>query len=130
MRLSNSARITALAVAGAIVGMTWAVTAQQSADPFKSLSFRELGPTKQGGRFVDFAVVESTPRIFYAASASGGVYKTESAGVAFTQVFDTGGTASVGAIAVSQTNPDVLYLGTGESNNSRTVPCSSAAPTS
>lgn len=121
MKIPNSLRVAVLAVAGAMVSMSWAVTAQQSSDPFKSISFRELGPTRQGGRFVDFAVVEATPRIFYAASATGGVFKTESSGVAFTQVFDNGGTASVGAIAVSQSTPDVLYLGTGEGNNSRTM---------
>lgn len=121
MRVPVSMRVAVLATASAMLGMTLAVTARQSSDPFKSLSFREIGPTRQGGRFVDFAVVEATPRIFYAASASGGVYKTESNGVAFTQVFDDGGTASVGAIAVSQSNPDVLYLGTGEGNNSRTM---------
>ena len=121
MKLPKSFRITTLAVAAALAGATLTVVAHQSSDPFKTLSFRELGPTRQGGRFTDFAVVEATPRIFYAASATGGVYKTDSNGAAFTQVFDNGGTASVGAIAVSQTNPDVLYLGTGESNNSRTM---------
>ena len=121
MRVPVSMRVAMWATATAVLGMTFAVTAQQSSDPFKSISFRELGPTRQGGRFVDFAVVEATPRIFYAASATGGVYKTESGGLSFTQVFDNGGTASVGAIAVSQTNPDVLYLGTGEGNNSRTM---------
>jgi photosystem II stability/assembly factor-like uncharacterized protein len=121
MKKSVSLRVAMLAIASAIVGMTWSVAAHQSSDPFKSLSFRELGPTRQGGRFVDFAVVESTPRIFYAASASGGVYKTESNGVSFTQVFDNGGTASIGAIALAQSNPDVVYIGTGEGNNSRTI---------
>ena len=121
MKKSVSLRVALLAIASAVVGMSWSVAAHQSADPFKSLSFRELGPTRQGGRFVDFAVVEATPRIFYAASATGGVYKTESAGQQFTQVFDNAGAASVGAIAVSQSNPDVLYIGTGEGNNSRSI---------
>lgn len=122
MKMSLSKRVAVLAIASAALGMTWSVAAHQSpSDPFKSLSFRELGPTRQGGRFVDFAVVESTPRIFYAASASGGVYKTESNGQSFTQVFSNGGASSIGAIAVSQSNPDVLYLGTGEGNNSRTT---------
>ncbi len=84
MKISSSMRVAVLAVACAVVGMTYAVDARQASDPFKSISFRELGPTKQGGRFVDFAVVDATPRIFYAASATGGVFKTESGGVAFT----------------------------------------------
>ena len=121
MKMSVSMRVAVLAVASAALGMTWPVAAHQSPDPFKSISFRELGPTRQGGRFVDFAVVESTPRIFYAASATGGVYKTENSGHSFVQVFDKAGTASVGAVAVSQSNPDVLYVGTGEGNNSRSM---------
>lgn len=123
MKLPVSIRVAALASVAAVLGMTWSVTAQQAppADPFTSLYFRELGPTRQGGRFVDFAVVEATPRIFYAASATGGVFKTENNGHTFTQLFTTEGAASIGAIAVSQSNPDVLYVGTGEGNNSRTT---------
>ena len=121
MKKSVSLRVALLAIASAVVGMSWSVAAHQSADPFKSLSFRELGPTRQGGRFVDFAVVEATPRIFYAANATGGVFKTDNAGLNFTQVFEKYGAASIGAIAVSQSHPDVLYIGTGEGNNSRTT---------
>ena len=122
MKLPVSARVAVFASAAAVLAMTWSVTAQQpSADPFKTMQFRELGPTRQGGRFVDFAVVESNPRVFYAASATGGVFKTENNGHTFTQLFTDTGAASIGAIAVSQSNPDVLYVGTGEGNNSRTI---------
>jgi photosystem II stability/assembly factor-like uncharacterized protein len=122
MKVPVSLKVAGLAVASAVLGMSLSVMAQQpSADPFKSISFRELGPTRQGGRFVDFAVVESTPRIFYAASATGGVFKTENNGHTFTQLFTDAGAASIGAIAVSQSNNDILYIGTGEGNNSRTT---------
>src|ERR1017187_7937583 len=121
MRMSSSMRTAVIAVAGLVLGLTWSVTAQQSSDPFKSISFREVGPTRQGGRFIDFAVVEATPRIFYAASATGGIFKTEDAGLSFTQLFTNEGAASVGAVAVSQSNPDVLYAGSGEGNTSRTT---------
>ena len=84
------------------------LTAQQTPDLFKNVSFREIGSTHRGGRFVDFAVVESAPRTFYAANASGGVWKTENSGVSFTQVFDSPTVASVGAVALSQSNPDVV----------------------
>ena len=95
------------------------LTAQQTPDLFKNVSFREIGSTHRGGRFVDFAVVESAPRTFYAANATGGVWKTENGGVSFTQVFDSPTVASVGAVALSQSNPDVVYVGSGEANNSR-----------
>jgi len=121
MKVPMSMRVLVLAGVGLASTLAWPVAAQQPSDPFKSISFREIGPTRQGGRFVEFAVVEATPRIFYAASATGGVFKTENAGLFFAQVFDSFGAASIGAIAVSQSNPDVLYLGSGEGNTSRTT---------
>jgi photosystem II stability/assembly factor-like uncharacterized protein len=95
------------------------IAAQQPADLFRSISFREIGPTAQGGRYVDFAVIEATPRIFYAATASGGLWKTENHGHHWTSIFDDQPVISIGAVAVSQKDPQVLYVGTGEANNSR-----------
>jgi photosystem II stability/assembly factor-like uncharacterized protein len=103
------------------VGATLPVTAQQQPDLFKSVSFREIGPTQQGGRFVDFAAVEATPQVFYAASSTGGLFKTEDNGLHFTSVFENQPVASLGAVAVSQSNPNVVYLGSGEGNNSRST---------
>ena len=98
---------------------TLSLTAQQPADLFRNVSFREIGSTHRGGRFVDFAVVEATPRIFYAANATGGLWKTTNGGVAFTQVFDSPTASSIGAVALAQSAPDTVYVGTGEANNSR-----------
>jgi hypothetical protein len=58
-------------------------------------------------------VVESTPRIFYAAAATGGLFKTENNGLNFTPVSLDLPVGSIGAVAVSQSKPDVVYLGTG-----------------
>src|SRR5579862_3231365 len=80
------------------------VAARQTPDLFKTTVFRDIGPTRQGNRFVDFAAVESSPRVFYAASATGGIFKTENNGLTFTQIFDNQSIASIGAIAVSQSN--------------------------
>jgi photosystem II stability/assembly factor-like uncharacterized protein len=100
------------------------VPAVASAQPtaaalFDPIRFREIGPTRQGGRFVDFAVVESRPQTFYAATATGGLWKTVNNGISFESVFDNQPVASIGAVAVSQSNPDIVYVGTGEGNNSR-----------
>ena len=84
-----------------------------------AIRFREIGPTAQGGRYVDFAVVESNPRIFYAATATGGLWKTVNHGISFTSVFDNQPDFALGAVALAQSRPDVIYVGTGESNNSR-----------
>jgi photosystem II stability/assembly factor-like uncharacterized protein len=111
-----------LMLAGGVIGaLVLPIAAQQSPDLFKAVSFREIGPTRQGGRFVDFAVVETTPQVFFAASSTGGLYKTENNGLNFTPVFDNQPVASIGAVAVSQSSPNVVYLGTGEGNNSRST---------
>ncbi len=111
----------ALIVTTGLVAAGWPLVARQSPDLGTSTVFREIGPTRQGNRYVDFAVVESTPRVFYVAAATGGLFKTENNGQSFTTVFERQPVASLGAVAVSQSNPDVVYLGTGEGNNSRST---------
>ncbi|MBT3959939.1 MAG: hypothetical protein HOE94_16025 [Gemmatimonadales bacterium] len=82
--------------------------------------YREIGPTRQSGRFVDIAVPADDPHTFYIATASGGLWRTNNRGISFDVLFaDQADVFSIGAIAVSQTNSNVLYLGSGEGNNSR-----------
>jgi photosystem II stability/assembly factor-like uncharacterized protein len=117
---TRPARWLGILAAALLIGTaTLPITAQQPADLFRSIAFREIGPSAQGGRYVDFAVVEATPRIFYAATASGGLWKTENHGHHWTSIFDNQPVNSIGAVAVSQKDPQVLYVGTGEANNSR-----------
>jgi len=85
----------------------------------KNISYRSIGPTRQGGRFVDFAVVRQQPYTFYAATASGGLWKTMNNGITFEPVFDHENVFSIGDIAVAPSNPDIVWVGTGEANNSR-----------
>src|SRR5438874_5910424 len=86
-------------------------------DPvLRGFRWRSIGPVGQGGRIDDIAVVENEPRVFYLGYATGGVWKTVNAGVTFEPIFETYGSASIGAIAVSQTKPDIVYVGTGEGN--------------
>jgi photosystem II stability/assembly factor-like uncharacterized protein len=75
---------------------------------------RELGPSTMGGRVMDIAVYEPEPRIFYVGFASGGVFKTTSAGTRMAPVFDKQPHLSVGSVAVSQKDPNVVWVGTGE----------------
>ncbi len=69
------------------------------------------------GRISDLAVYEANPNIFYVATAHGGVWKTSNNGTTFEAQFQDQGLLSIGAIAVSQSNPDLVYVGSGESNN-------------
>jgi len=88
---------------------------------FGEVEYRSIGPTRQGGRYVDFAIYEKNPATFYAALASGGVWKTVNNGITFESIFDNVGPISVGDIAVDQNDSNVLWVGTGEANNSRTA---------
>ncbi len=87
----------------------------------KALPFRSIGPTQQSGRFVDFAVPAQRPHTFYAAAASGHLWKTENNGQTFEPLFENEKVFSIGDIAVAPSDADVLYLGSGEANNSRST---------
>lgn len=94
-----------------------AVTSLGQDSLFNGISARALGPTSMGGRISDIAVYEKEPRIFYVATAAGGVYKTESGGMTMKVVFDSAATSAGGAIAVSQKNPNLVWYGTGEASS-------------
>src|SRR4029434_5313928 len=93
----------------------------QSTDALlKALRFRSIGPASMGGRIDDIAVSESDQSIIYVGYAVGGVFKSENNGTTFAPVFETYATASIGDIAIHPTNPDIVYVGTGEANNRQT----------
>jgi photosystem II stability/assembly factor-like uncharacterized protein len=70
-----------------------------------------------GGRIDDFAVLESDPRTIYAATASGGLWKTTNNGVTWQPLFDGQSTSSIGDVTLAPSNPDIVWAGTGEPNN-------------
>ena len=69
------------------------------------------------GRISDLAVYEANPAIFYVGTAHGGVWKTTNNGTTFTAQFQDQGLMSIGDVTISQSNPDLVWVGTGESNN-------------
>ncbi len=80
------------------------------------LTWRNVGPGGTGTRIVDFAVVETRPHIVYAATASSGVWKTMNGGTTWTPLFQHEASISIGGIAVAATNPDIVWVATGEPN--------------
>jgi photosystem II stability/assembly factor-like uncharacterized protein len=96
-----------------------AQTAQLTADHVAALDYREIGPTRRSGRFVDIAVHPEQSRTFWIAAASGHLWKTENHGTTFEVQFDNQDVFSIGDITVAPSNGDILYLGSGEPNNSR-----------
>jgi photosystem II stability/assembly factor-like uncharacterized protein len=84
---------------------------------FEGITRRDVGPVFMSGRISDLAVYEDDPAIFYAASASGGLLKTINGGTTWENVFDSQTTVSIGDIAINPTDPNVIWVGTGEANN-------------
>ena len=81
------------------------------------LQYRELGPALMGGRIADLAVVESKPQHFYIATGTGGVWKTENHGTSWTPLFDRQSSSSIGDVTIDQSNPNLVWVGTGEPQN-------------
>lgn len=81
---------------------------------------RNIGPANMGGRIVDLAVVDKNPDTYYVAAATGGVWKTTDGGNTWKPLTDHL-TCSIGAVAVSQSNPDVVWIGGGEANARNSV---------
>jgi len=92
-----------------------------SSPTFTGLKFRSLGPAFTSGRVSGFAVDPSNPSHYFAAAASGGVWKTINNGTTWTPVFDNEGSYSIGAIVLDPKNPLTVWVGTGENNSQRSV---------
>ncbi len=87
---------------------------QQS--PYKNLQWRLIGPNNRSGRSTDVAGITGDSNIIYAAFATGGLWKTEDAGKTWQSLFDKEATQSIGDIALAPSDPNTLYVGTGEDN--------------
>ncbi len=110
--------LTALALAA----LSPAAHAQQTPSPQEAagkVHYRSIGPTRQSGRVVDFAVPRGEPWIIYMGTASGGVWKSSNEGRSWKPIFDKEPVYSIGDVAVAPSDPNVIYVGTGEANNSR-----------
>ncbi len=85
----------------------------------KNYPARNIGPTVQGGRIIDIDVNLKNTKEFYLGYASGGIFKTINNGITFEPIFDHVDAMGVGDMALSQTDTDIIYVGTGEKNSSR-----------
>jgi photosystem II stability/assembly factor-like uncharacterized protein len=100
--------------------------ADNSNDPLKgyslsSLKFRSIGPALTSGRIADIAVNPSNASEFYVGAAAGGVWKTTNSGTTFNPIFDGQGSYSIGTVEIDPNNHSVIWVGTGENNNQRSV---------
>ena len=89
----------------------------ERSSPYRALSWSFVGPTNVSGRSTDTAVAtKNGQRRIYAAYATGGVWKSDDNGATWQAIFEHTASTSIGDVAVAPSNPDVVWIGTGESN--------------
>jgi photosystem II stability/assembly factor-like uncharacterized protein len=123
---SNMSRIRRRALALAVVSALLAspvIAADAGASghgahkgPFAQLHVRDLGPAVAGGRVSAVAGIPGDPLTYYVGAAAGGVWKTTDGGEHWKPIFAHEASASIGAIALSRSNPNLVWVGTGEPN--------------
>jgi len=85
------------------------------------LNFRSIGPAATGGRVVDIAVNPKNSSEYYIASGSGSLWKTSNNGTSFIPVFEGQSSFAMGCVRIDPSNPNIVWAGTGESNNQSRV---------
>ena len=112
----------------AVAAACWALLAASDVgaqtlteDQLKAFTYRSIGPTRQSGRFVDIAVPSQEPYTIYAATGSGGLYKSVNAGTTWESIFDFETVFSIGDVSVAPSDPDIVWVGTGEAYTSRSM---------
>ena len=98
--------------------MTLSLTAHAGFDPdlLAGMKARAIGPAAVGGRIAAIDAVASDPNHLVIGTATGGVWMSENGGLTWRPVFDDQAVASIGAVAINPSNPDIIWVGTGEGN--------------
>lgn len=86
-----------------------------------AMKFRGIGPAFMSGRIGDIAVDPVNRSVWYVVASSGGVWKTENAGVTFKPIFDGQGSYSIGCVTICPHDRHTIWVGTGENNSQRSV---------
>ena len=114
MRVFSAAVLCVLSFASTATAQRGgAPTGPQQAQPVRPARFEYVGPTSDG-RISAAAAVTGKPGVYYAGAASGGVWKSSDGGLTWKPTFDSQTSQAIGALAVSQSNPDIVWAGTGE----------------
>ncbi|MEM7296691.1 MAG: hypothetical protein AAF391_00325 [Bacteroidota bacterium] len=85
-------------------------------DLLSNLQIRSIGPSNMSGRITAIDVVSPDKNVMYVGAASGGVWKSENGGTRWDPVFDANPTQNIGALAIQQDQPNIVWVGTGEGN--------------
>ena len=101
-----------------LLGVALAAPLQAQVDPelLAGIKARSIGPAGMSGRVAAVAAVASNPNIIYVGSATGGLWKSIDGGLTWEPLFDEQPVASIGAVAIFEDSPDIVWVGTGEGN--------------
>ncbi len=111
--------LTCLAATLVFVGAP--ALADDDGNPLASLALRPIGPAITSGRISEFAVHPARKHEYFAATASGNLWKTSNNGITWQALFENEGSYSIGTIALDPSNPDIVWVGSGENNAQRSV---------
>jgi len=94
---------------------------EMTAKSFAGLKFRSIGPALMSGRIADIAIHPADPSTWYVAVGSGGVWKTTNSGTTWEPIFDKQDSYSIGCVVLDPSNPEIVWVGTGENVGGRHV---------
>ncbi|GHF17995.1 hypothetical protein GCM10017044_10620 [Kordiimonas sediminis] len=121
MRLIAALALAAsISLPSAVLAADDAKNAMSSAT-FSGMKLRNIGPAYMSGRISDIEVDQNDPATWYVAVSSGGVWKTENAGTTWTPLFDKEAVYSTGDVTMDPSNPNIIWVGTGENNGGRHI---------
>ena len=105
----------------ALVTLSLPITTLAAEHPLAGIPLRSIGPALTSGRVSDFAFHPGQPQRFYVSMASGGLWKTENNGITWKPVFDNEGSFAIGVVELDPSNPNIVWVGSGENNAQRSV---------
>ena len=111
--MNRSVKSNLLLVILAIAFQTTSALAQYNTASFSAMKWRLVGPHR-AGRVTAVAGIPGKPAVYYFGTPGGGVWKTTDGGRVWKPIFDDARVASIGALALAPSNPDIIYVGTGE----------------
>ncbi len=98
------------------ISVSQAAQGNDTTDIMHNIKFRNIGPAAAGGRVTSVLGIPGQPNIYYVGGAGGGVFKTTDGGISWKNVFKDEPSLSIGAMAIAPSNPNYIWVGTGEAN--------------
>ena len=114
-------RVRLLSIVFVLLTLSLPVSTIAADNPLAGIPLRNIGPALTSGRVSDFAFYPGQSQTFYVSMASGGVWKTENNGITWKAVFENENSFATGVVVLDPSNPNTVWVGSGENNAQRSV---------